>query len=368
MRALFVRFLAVCWLPFASSFAFAHKSSDSYLQWRVDQAQHIVGHWDIALRDLDRVLDLDKNGDQTITWGELKTRLPEIASPFLAQQVALAVNGTPCQLEVSSQSLVEHSDGVYLRHALRSSCQLQRDAHVVVDYRFMKDIDPQHRGLLRLEDSTTSIQVVLDPTQPTRTIRGDDALPGSFTAFFQSGLQHIAAGADHVLFIALLVMGALLRQRATGSVWRSLFMVITAFSVAHSVTIALTALGLVRADANIIEPLIALTVLLTAIDTWRPFLPGPRWLLVSLFGFLHGFGFAGGLAPLSPEPDELIPSLLGFMLGVEAGQLLIAVAAYVVLTFFLRGHARAAWTTRLVCAPIAIVAAVWVVQRIYQGA
>ena len=177
---------------------------------------------------------------------------------------------------------------------------------------------------------------------------------GTLWHFIQEGVHHIAIGTDHVLFlISLLMVSVWTRQpsgpqantppwqggwRARDSVRSTLseaLKLVTAFTLGHSLTLGLATLGMVSPPSRWVESLIALSVLLAACDNLHPFLKGPRWLVVLLFGLVHGFGFASVLKDLGLDGGALALPLLGFNIGVELGQLML-VALTLPLAFALR--------------------------------
>ena len=127
--------------------AHAHKPSDSYLTLTVE-GDRIDGQWDIALRDLDFALGLDANQDDAITWGEVKARHADIAAYALTRLRLGAA--TPCPAQVTGQLIDEHSDGAYAVLRFTAACAAAPKA-LAVGYRLFFDLDPQHRGLIRLE-------------------------------------------------------------------------------------------------------------------------------------------------------------------------------------------------------------------------
>jgi len=145
---------------------------------------------------------------------------------------------------------------------------------------------------------------------------------------------------------------------------RSVAYVVTAFTVAHSVTLSLAALGLVRPSAQLVEIVIAVSVLLAALNNIRPIVTGRVWAVALVFGLIHGFGFAGALQELGlPRGQELL-ALLGFNLGVEIGQLGV-VLLVVPLLAVMRRHR---WYARVVMpalsALIALAALYWIAERL----
>ncbi|HSX61238.1 MAG TPA: HupE/UreJ family protein [Tahibacter sp.] len=337
-----IRTVIVLLLVLAVAPARAHKPSDSYLSLRLD-AGRLVGRWDIAVRDLDAVFDLDRNRDDRIDWGELRVRRDAIDT-YATQR--LAVDATaPCPLRVTGHAIDRHSDGAYLVLSLAGECGSGHADAVTIDYRALFDIDAQHRGLLKLETAQAPpLSAVFSHDAARQTF---DAAGASrwraFAGYVGDGVFHIAIGYDHLLFLVVLLLPAVLdRQRRE---WRPLprapaaivavLKIVTAFTLAHSVTLSLATLGLVQLPSRLTEALIALSVLLTALDNLVPFLPARRWIVAFAFGLVHGFGFASVLADLELPRSVLALSLVGFNLGVELGQLAV-VALLMPLAWLLR--------------------------------
>jgi hydrogenase/urease accessory protein HupE len=168
----------------------------------------------------------------------------------------------------------------------------------------------------RLDGALT--EAIVRPENPRFEIlsEGEQArLP----VFFIQGIEHILAGVDHLLF----VLGLLLIVR---SGW-TLFTAVTAFTIAHSLTLAAAMLGRVTLDSAFVETLIALSILFLGLEVLRARRGGSSlairhpWAVAFFFGLFHGMGFAGGLRSLGLPPDDLLGALLFFNLGVEAGQL-----------------------------------------------
>lgn len=377
----------------------AHKPSDAYLQLRhAADSGTVTLRMDIALRDLDRDLTLDADGDGALTWGELRARLP--AAQALADAgLHLATDDGACRPGPwQTPQLDEHVDGRHLVLRRDWDCGARKPATLQLDYRLFAGTDPDHRGILRATATpdpaheasgqpSAGASAPVAPTAATEEVHvlrpGAPALrlvldagprpDGSrgFISFLRDGLHHIAAGADHVLFIVTLLMVAVWRREggrwvpreAARSAWREAFTLITAFTVAHSLTLGLAAAGVLSPPSRWVESLIALSVLLAALDNLRPFLPGPRWATVAVFGLVHGIGFAGPLQDLGLRGGALLLPLAGFNLGVEAGQLMVA-ALLLPLALALRasdGYRR--WFVRPASAMVALLALAWTLER-----
>lgn len=135
-------------------------------------------------------------------------------------------------------------------------------------------------------------------------------------SFFPLGIEHILTGYDHLLFLlALMLCG--------GGLW-SLLKIITAFTIAHSITLALAALDVVVLPAALVESVIALSIAYVALENLLPrYAMSRRWAVSFLFGLVHGFGFSSVLREIGLPKENLLLSLLNFNLGVEAGQLTV---------------------------------------------
>ncbi len=184
-------------------------------------------------------------------------------------------------------------------------------------------------------------------------------------------MWHIWIGFDHVLFLLTLLAGSVLwrdgRRWRTVDTFRGALLevagIVTAFTVAHSVTLAVAVLAWIVLPSRWVEATIAGTVVLAAVHNLRPVIPGRRWMIALVLGLIHGFGFAGVLADLGLPTGALAVALAGFNLGVETGQLAI-VALFLPGAFLLREswfYRRVVYTLGSIA--VAAIAAVWLVER-----
>ncbi len=351
--------------------AWAHKPSDAYLTL-AREAVVLTGKWDIALRDLEGAIGLDTNGDGEISWGEVRARKQAIASHALSR-LSVASGGQPCRIGVTDQAIDRHTDGAYIVLMLDGACPEPGPA--TIEYRLLFDIDPQHRGLLNYIENGVSRSVIFPVDAPRQVVGGDSVgMLAQFVAYAHEGIWHIWLGYDHILFLVSLLLPAVLVRRDSewrpAASFRSSFVdvakIVTAFTVAHSITLSLAALGVVALPSRLVESAIALSVVLAALNNLFPLVSGGRWMAAFAFGLIHGFGFAGALQDLGLPANSLALSLFGFNLGVELGQLAI-VAAFLPLAFTL----RATWGYRRVVLgggslAIVSVAGVWLVERAFD--
>jgi hypothetical protein len=352
--------------------AHAHKPSDSYLSLTVADAG-IEGRWDIALRDVDFAIGLDANGDGDITWGEVRTRHADIAAYALAR-LAIRGDGASCSVTVGQQAIDGHTDGAYTVLPLRVSCP-NAPTKLALTYTLFADLDPMHRGLLNLQAHGSTRAAVLGPQAPTQEfdLKTTSRL-AQFLEYGREGVWHIWIGFDHILFLLSLLLPAVLawhdRRWSAATSFREafwdVFKIVTAFTVAHSITLSLATLGVVSLPSRWVESAIAGSVVLAALNNIFPVVHGRRWVVAFCFGLIHGFGFASVLADLGLPREALVLALVGFNVGVEVGQLAI-VLAFLPLAFALR---RTWLYRRLVFVggsmAVVAIAGMWLVERSFD--
>ena len=368
------RWLALCGLVLGALGAwpaFAHKASDSHLALRI-QGSELTGQWDVALRDIEVALGLDADGDGEIRWGELRARHPALAAWALG---ALTLDrGGRCTLQVTGHAVDEHTDGSYAVLQLSGRCPADAGP-LKVDYRLLADVDTLHRGLLKLTlDSADHVAVLVPGQAPPAFTAAPPSPLASFTSFLVQGVWHIWIGFDHILFLVALLLPAVFERRTRrwvgvarfGQAARDVIAVVTAFTLAHSITLSLAALEWVSLPSRWVESAIAASVVVAAANNLRPVIGGRRWMVAFGFGLIHGFGFASVLSDLGLPATSLVWGLAGFNIGVELGQLAIVIA-FLPLAFALRhtGLYRHVIFTGGSWAAM-ILAAAWFVQRAFD--
>jgi HupE/UreJ protein len=293
---------------------------------------------------------------------ELDALRPEDVAPTLQ----VSTDGAPCTLTGSSVAPVQE-DGV----AISGLWECPRPpGRLRMVLGFLDRLPPGHVhvALLRLPGAT--VQRTARAGAPVLEV---EAHPGAWAGagrFLRLGAEHIFQGSDHIAFL----IGVLL----LGGTFRQLLGIVTAFTVAHSLTLALATLGWMVPPPRLIEPLIALSIVAVAVENLlalrEPLSPARirasiarRWQLTLGFGLVHGFGFAGALRALELPRSLLGPSLLTFNLGVELGQLVIVALAWPLLRWA-RG-VPGMWPagTRWASAAVGALGAFWLVQRLVAG-
>jgi hypothetical protein len=360
--------------------ALAHKPSDSYLTIRGSEgSSDLAVRWDIALRDLDYVLELDRDGNGQLTWGEVRTRGDDIVK-YATDRLSLRTGdngGKPCTWQAAApMQLDHHSDGTYAVLSLTAHCE-SFERGLQMKYSLLFDVDPSHRGLVQwIAPGGTGAQALVfgtDNAQQPLALQAQSAWR-TLAEYLKDGMWHIWIGYDHILFLLSLLLPAVLVRvgrdwEPAPSLKRSLLevlKVVTAFTLAHSITLSLAALHVISLPSRIVESTIAASVVFAALNNLRGTIEKKRWVMAFVFGLVHGFGFASVLADLGLPQGALALALVGFNLGVEVGQMAIVVA-FVPVAFALRRtlfyrHGVLTFGSILV----ALVAGYWFVQRAFD--
>ena len=380
------------WLAMLASFsAGAHKPSDSYLTI-TPSGRTIEVRWDVALRDLDAELKLGIDDNGELTMGKLLDRQRDIEA-FLMPHFIVRADGAACTADPAAGptriTIDSHSDGAYAVLQFSLSCALSfvsSPRSLELQYSLFATTDPSHRAILRLvlpggEAERTS---VLDPAAPPRSYAIAPAgTVDTLREFMAEGIWHIWTGFDHILFLLALLLTSVLVPLAGPThpagqrgAWQGapslapaaldMFRIVTAFTLAHSITLALAVFDLVSLPSRLVESVIAFTVLVAALNNLWPVLVGRRWIATFFFGLVHGFGFAGALKDLGLPANALGTSLFGFNAGVEIGQLAI-VGVFFPLAYALRNrpmYQRGVLTGGSVA--IALVALLWFIERAFD--
>ncbi|MFL6697824.1 MAG: HupE/UreJ family protein [Vitreoscilla sp.] len=325
----------------------------------------------------------------------------------------------------NAPALASHSDGRYavVRTQWRCAAPVQS---LSIDYQLFDKTDPTHRGIVRVSRAgatfgadTPQLAVLspgngwhrfalpplpaappqaasrVDGIETPATVRqpqpeadaerpaADDAPDSSLAGFVRAGIHHILIGYDHILFLLSLLLPAVWirsamvdpRTGATRTRWlpsqnlrlalANVLKVVTAFTVAHSITLALSVLDVVDPPSRWVESVIAASVVLAALNNIWPVVSEARWKLTFVFGLVHGFGFASALKDAGLAKGALVAPLVGFNVGVEIGQLCI-VAVVLPIAWSMRGTRTYRGAFAAGSLAIAAVAGLWLVQRAFD--
>lgn len=319
--------------------ASAHDPGLSLLDVQFNPDQ-ITMRYTLAQADLESLITLDLNDDQLVSQDELDN----------ADQSLNSIFGKSVQIQIGedvsnpSRILFESAPSQAINVWLIFDAITQQNPELSIP--LIRRFPRGHRLHLAVHDASNQLtdqQILSAKSPPVKLQTGIVSSTSIFQHYVQEGVWHIWIGFDHILFLVTLLLPAVLIHRH--STWqhvqrwqpvlRDMLAIVTTFTIAHSITLSLAALNIVSIQSAIIEPVIALSVLVTSLNNLYPLLHQARWVLAFGFGLIHGFGFASVLSDLGLQQQSLISSLLGFNLGVEAGQLAI-VAVFIPLAYLMR--------------------------------
>lgn len=253
----------------------------------------------------------------------------------------------------------------FLGGAHTQRMRIQRDGGLTGALVTIDGLDATYTDvLLRLERADgTEITHRLTPADPSYVIPAEPGTGQVAWTYLVLGAEHILSGIDHLLFVLALLM------IVVG--WRKLIGTITAFTVAHSITLALAALGFVHVPGQPVEAIIALSIVFVAAEIVRGRMGKPGltsrlpWIVAFTFGLLHGFGFAGALNEIG-LPQSAIPlALFTFNVGVEVGQLMFIATIFVLYTIAKRIQPTPPeWAWRIPTYAIGSIASYWMIDRV----
>jgi hypothetical protein len=368
--------LAIMCLALTVSQASGHQANDSWLSFAVTNGA-VAGQWDLNVSDLDTALGLDDNDDGSVSEEELQTHNDALLA-FVLPHLKVSTDGVQRTVQVTGHKLESHLNGIYvgLIFHLADDINAPRLPHTLqVTCDLFYDLNPKFLNRLSLDANGLQRTMNLTIDAPTQTFElAQTKMATQFFGFVREGIWHIWSGFDHILFLLALLLPSVLWRRENA--WEpvaefrkalvNVLKVVTAFTVAHSITLSLATLGVVQLPSRLTESAIAASVVIAAANNIFPLFTRREWMVAFGFGLIHGFGFASGLSDMGISRENLAVTVLGFNLGVEAGQLAI-VSAFLPIAYAL----RLSWVyPRIVLAggssAIVLVATVWLVERAFN--
>jgi hypothetical protein len=360
--------LAVGAALLASAAVNAHANGSSYLRIQVDDdTDRLLATWDIAAADLELPLELDDDGDGKLSAAEIELRHGAI-SQFAVQRLHIERGGADCRLSTGAIS-TRMREEPYLSLRLTAVCPSSGALHVASSLFFGST---GYSTLLDVQTSAGRFPAMLSAAAPGWIEPPSESTLDSVLLFAREGVWHVLIGYDHIAFLFLLLLPSVLRGSSAG--WtmvtrlrdgiRDMVVIVTAFTVAHSITLGLAVSGLVQVPVQPIEVAIAGSIVVAGVINLFPAVS--RWRLGLAFGFglIHGFGFANALQEIGGGGVRLAPMLGGFNLGVEIGQLLIVAAILPLLWILGRTPLYATRIMPALSLATAMTGAIWFAGRL----
>ena len=349
--------LALC---LGSGAAGAHEINRTYLLLNVgdDSLRVSLTLNEPDLRSL--VPSLDANGDQTL-WAQEMLNGASQAADTLRERISFRAGGASLELHQATLEPDLDSEGdLVARFRARAKSPARADRLDLDLAGYLAPLSNDHRVLLRIQVPGQPVAAaVISPDEPVHPIGlsawSRESLWAQAARFLVLGVEHIFLGYDHILFLLALIL--------VGSRLGTLVKIVTAFTVAHSVTLVLAALEWVSLPPRLVESGIALSIVYVAAENFWLRRPDHRWILTFFFGFIHGFGFANVLRDLGLPSRGLVASLLAFNAGVEVGQVAIVVLLFPLILWSARrpGHVR---IVQGLSALILLFGIGWLVERV----
>ncbi|MEO1524274.1 MAG: HupE/UreJ family protein [Planctomycetota bacterium] len=375
-------YTAILWAITTGLPVFAHAVGESYVWLNVEE-NRFSGRVEINLDDIREKLGInvptaESDGDQRQSVLEANR---EAILKYVEEHFQITDNGSRVPVTydpVRIRDLTEE-EGNYARYDYVTPPGTVPDSITLRNSLFCEG-DPLHRSLVCIEKNAKSGQEFegefvamvfgshnpeqeLDLTNIDSLLRPRD--------FVWQGVLHIWIGTDHILFIvALLLPAVLIRKEGKWEpvpnfkdAFFSILKIVTIFTVAHSITLSLAALGLIDLESRLVESVIALSIILVAANTIRPKFNDKTWLIIFGFGLFHGMGFASVMSDLPFRMIHLVKVLIGFNVGVELGQLAIVAVIFPIIYLMRSLPLYQPAVLKAGSAFIGLIACVWFIER-----
>lgn len=331
-----MRWLLILLSVLASGVAHAHANGSSYLRIESgDGNSGLAAAWDIAAADLSMPLELDADGDGVLAGGEIQSRRSAIAR-FAIARLGVRRGGEDCRLSAGGITTTVRESEQYVSLQLAGACPADGPLEVSTGLFFGS---AGYSALIDAQTANGRFPAVLSFANPVWSEPPVASVSGTLLRFLREGVWHVLIGYDHVAFLLLLLLPSVLRSSRSGwematssrDVAGELLKIVTAFTIAHSITLGLASTGTIRPPVQPIEAAIAGSIVVAGLLNLFPAASGLRLPLAFGFGLVHGFGFANALREIGAGEFRLALMLAGFNLGVELAQLLIVAAVLPIL-------------------------------------
>ena len=363
-----IRFIVFLIVATFSIPTLSHELSNGYLTLKNESNETLSGELLLKPKDIGQVAGLDANNDGKLTWGEVN-RNHNLANGYIQNHLIIRGSETRCTVSVAPPSLRDISAESLLVYPLSVNCAFLNE--VSVHYTGMLSDFPTHKLLTSVTLNQQTSVYVLDSERSFITIAPENNhWVSQFGEMVYQGIWHIFIGLDHILFLVATLLTVNLfrknkrweKEQSKKLIIKSTVILVSTFTLAHSITLTATALDFISLDSRIVELGIAISVAITAINNVYPIIMRLGFITFG-FGLLHGMGFASVFGDLNAESGSLAMNVLAFNIGVELGQLVI-VALLLPLLILLRNlKAYSKAIMPIASSIIAVIAINWTLQR-----
>lgn len=369
----------------------AHDPNHSYIFLKVYE-NRIIGRIEFGALDINRDLGLNLNPE--LIEEEVNAAEGQIIQHF-SNRFSISSNSQAYNIEYTDLQILaldDEADNIQVYFELKNLGEIPDLLNINFAPFFEKS--NLHRTLLIVEHNWKA-GIINNHMQPSDIFTPgdtekvlsltDSSLWNGFLAMIKLGMWHIWIGLDHILFLVALILPSVVRRRNgelkvevvdnNNSNWlpvakfKPAFLyilgIVTSFTVAHSITLAIAALGVINLPSRYVESIIAFSIALAAFHNIRPIFKTKEWIIAFAFGLFHGFGFASVLGEKGLAGEFISLSLLGFNVGVEIGQVLIVAGIFPIL-FFLRKLKAYPGILTYGSVLLILISLHWVVERLFE--
>lgn len=367
----------------------AHAPDQSYLYLRI-YGDHVGGRVEMTAKDMNRALGL--NLPDRMTMEMVQPHLATIQAYIKARTNFTNSDGSEQYgvnfTETTVLNLEEMEDFVRFNFDMTNMSKVPDELDIKYDLVF--DKVPDHKGVCLIEynwkagnvDDSAQITNIFTPNDNQQKLNlASDSIWKGFWALVKLGMYHIWIGLDHILFILALILPSVVYRMKDETApdgkfkWMPepkfkpaflyIIKIVTFFTVAHSITLALASLQIVELSSRVVESIIAISIALAALHNIIPIFRHKEWLIAFIFGLFHGFGFASVLGDKGLGGDFMVLSLLGFNVGVELGQLAIIAAIFPIL-FAIRKTGAFKYILKYGSMLLILISIYWFVERAFE--
>ncbi len=363
-----IRFIVFFIIAAFSFTALSHELSNGYLTLKNDSGETLSGELLLKPKDIGQAAGLDTNNDGNLTWGEVR-RNHNLANDYIQNHLIIRGSETRCTVSLAPPSIRDISAESLLVYPLSVNCAFLNE--VSVRYSGLVSDFPTHKLLTSITLNEQTSVHVLDSEQTFLSVSPKNShWISQFSEMVYQGIWHIFIGLDHILFlVATLLTVNLLRkskrwvkEKSIKRIVKSTVILVSTFTLAHSITLTLTALDFITLNSRIVELGIAISVAITALNNVYPVIMRLGFVTFG-FGLLHGMGFASVFGDLNAQSGSLVMNVLAFNLGVEIGQLAIVALLLPILILLRNVRLYSKAIMPIASSIIAVIALNWTLQR-----
>ncbi|REJ75799.1 MAG: HupE/UreJ family protein [Acidobacteria bacterium] len=376
-RLLTVALAAALWLPAAAS---AHAVGEDYVFFNFRESS-LDGLFEVHFDELREELGLDLPEDEEAARQQLRASAERVQRFILDNFSIGPVGGEPYALRFTGTDLISLPQGTFAQYRFEADTGPLPD-QLAVSHRMFHGDDRLHRGLLLIEYNQKTettypgeyTAMVFGPSNPEQVLDLTD-VPGLIPPrdMVWQGVLHIWIGIDHILFLLALLLPTVLRreenrwqpvERFSQALW-NLLKIVTVFTIAHSVTLLLAALGYIDLPSRLVESVIALSIVLVAVNNITGTVRDGSLTIVLVLGLFHGLGFASVMGHLPFRVVDLLRSVVAFNIGVELGQIAIVLVIFPILYLLRERDLYRPLVLQGASAVLILIAGWWFVQRAF---